>query len=643
MRLQKLSLRNFKGIRDLAIDFSGGNVNIYGDNATGKTTVFDAFTWLLFDKDSLNRKDFGIKTLDSNGEAIHGLEHEVSAEFTDGLSLRKVYYEKWTKQKGASEKVFSGHTVDYFVNDVPAKKSEYQTAIDGVVKEDIFKLLSNPLFFNTQLHWQDRRKILFEVCGDVSDADVIAFCEPLAELAELVGNRSIDDHKKMTAAKLKEINQELERIPVRIDEVNKSIATVDNLNKEDLTAALEGLNIRKREKESELSQLENGGQAAVIKKQTLELENELQGIVNKYRQADADETIQQQKRYTELSKTYSNKLVEVRNMEGIIFQTQTKINNLNNTLKELVEIFKAKNVAQPSVDDACPTCRQSLPAEQVEDAIKKFNAQKAAELTKINNDGKSARSELENLNTSMADMQKRFEDAKNELAVLEQQRGVMSIDKVVTPQEFIETVPQYKELYDKLQKLKESPLEDNIDAKAEIRNGLQVIEGDMYQIRNQLASIEAAEKSKERIEELKQQERKLADEHRQYSKQAYLCDEFVRTKTTLVTDKINSKFALARFRLFEQQINGGLTESCESVYDGVPYSDLNNAMKINIGLDIVNTLAAHYGAEVPVFIDNAEGVTNVYKLDMQMVRLVVSEQNKKLTIVTDNKNVAQIA
>lgn len=81
MRIEKLKLKNFKGCRTLTLDAGGRNVRIFGDNATFKTTVFDAYLWLLFDKDSAGKKDFEIKTLDEQGKAIPGLDHEVEGEF----------------------------------------------------------------------------------------------------------------------------------------------------------------------------------------------------------------------------------------------------------------------------------------------------------------------------------------------------------------------------------------------------------------------------------------------------------------------------------------------------------------------------------------------------------------------------------
>jgi len=117
LKLLKLKLKNFKGIKNLDLKANGHDLNIYGDNATGKTTILDAFMWLLFDKDSQNRSDFAIKTLTKDGEPIHHLDHEVEGTFEiDGetIEFKKVYREKWTKKRGSAVEEFSGHEVDHF-------------------------------------------------------------------------------------------------------------------------------------------------------------------------------------------------------------------------------------------------------------------------------------------------------------------------------------------------------------------------------------------------------------------------------------------------------------------------------------------------------------------------------------------------
>ena len=49
--IKSIHIENFKGINMLDVNFSV-KTKISGQNAVGKTTIFDAFTWLLFNKNS---------------------------------------------------------------------------------------------------------------------------------------------------------------------------------------------------------------------------------------------------------------------------------------------------------------------------------------------------------------------------------------------------------------------------------------------------------------------------------------------------------------------------------------------------------------------------------------------------------------
>lgn len=149
----RLTLLNFKGIRSLTVDFDEHETNIYGANAAGKTTVFDAFRWVLFGKDCNDRKDFNIKTIGADGKPIERLPHEVTADLVvDGeqITLKKCYVEKWTKKRGSAVETFSGHAVECYYNDVPYSVKEYEAKVSEICDEQVFKLITNPLFFTSQ-------------------------------------------------------------------------------------------------------------------------------------------------------------------------------------------------------------------------------------------------------------------------------------------------------------------------------------------------------------------------------------------------------------------------------------------------------------------------------------------------------------
>src|SRR5699024_10592144 len=317
IKLLNLKLTNFKGIKSFELNANGEDMKVFGENATGKTTIFDAFVWLLFGKDSQNSTQFEIKTL-RDGKPIHKLNHEVEATLLvngQELTLKKVYKEKWTKKRGSVTESFSGHTTDYYIDGVPSKKKEYDEMIGSIVNEDVFKLLTNPLYFNEQLKWQDRRKTLLEIAGDITDEEIISSNESLAKLTEILGNRSIDDHKKVIVAKRKEINQELERIPIRIDEINRNLPDVSGLNDEEIETKLNDLSSKIDAKNEQINNLRNGSKVNEIKKQISDIDLQIANVRNEHTQNEQQELFKLKTRLQEEQSNVSILDSEVSNHE----------------------------------------------------------------------------------------------------------------------------------------------------------------------------------------------------------------------------------------------------------------------------------------------------------------------------------------
>jgi DNA repair exonuclease SbcCD ATPase subunit len=648
MKLNSLKLQNFKGIRQFELDAQGQDIDIFGDNATGKTTLADAFMWLLFDKDSANRKDFEIKTLGPNGEPEHGLDHSVEAilELEDGrhLALKKVFKEKWTKKRGSATAEFTGHTTDYCLDGVPVKKKEYDEKITEIADENIFRLLTDPRYFNEILHWQKRRELLLEVCGDVSDAEVIASKTDLSKLSEILGNRTIEQHRKVIQARRSEINKELERIPVRIDEVNLGLPNIDDVTNPDaLPSDIEKLRNELRNKQEELAQAKAGGQVAEKTKDLRMIEAQMMDLKNKHRQA-LDENIgkkckEHQKLLSELNAYKINidaKSRTIQHNESEIKSLEEKVQRLRNEWH--VEYARTFEYEQ---SDTCPTCGQALPAEQLESAREKaladFNRKKAEKLESINVEGKQLASLKSSCEEELNTHRKTIEKYTKDLAELEQKESVMKaeIDNIIQGAKSVETTPEYVRLQKQHEELQEQIGQAQADVSttvAAIQKVADEISGAIQALEQAKARFEARESGLKRIEELKAEERKLAAEYEELERQLYLTEEFIRTKVRLLEEKINSKFRMARFKLFEVQVNGALAETAETMYNGVPYSNLNNGARLNIGLDIINTLAEHYGFEAPIFVDNAEAVTQLIPTTGQQIRLNVSDQDKKLRI-----------
>lgn len=640
MKLTKLELLNFKGLKTFTINFNG-DVIIRGDNATGKTTVFDSVCWLLFGKDSLDRADFEIKTLDG-GEPIHKVNHEVTGTFTldEGgtVELKRVYREKYSSPRGG-EVTMTGHTTDYFVDGVPKKEKEYKEIVNSLVDENIFKLITNPLYFNETYSWQNRRKLLIEMCGDISDEDVIAEYSELKALTDILSGHSVDDHRKVVAAKKTVINKELDMIPVRIDEALRGKPEV-TANPEVLRLNIDTLNADIEKLESDKALLQNGysitdkrADLRNVQRQIMARETELQMEYKKQRSLKSNE--------------YDAVVAEINKLTSKLEDTQRRIDDSAATINLIQGIIGELTIQRSQINaetfvadinDHCPTCGQKLPAEQIQDAYAKAEA---------------------NYNLKKS---KRLEEIEHSIKLKEQDiEGIKKRDSSLEPVETIEALIKAKELLketiaEEIGMLTAPVLNDDseyADLKAEELMLQMAIDDDNSDYSEEIAKLEInisdhkAERMKleqelnkyieikridARVAELEAQQAELAAEKSKLDEASYLMDEFIKAKVNMLEDVINSRFKLARFKMFNVMINGNIEECCETTYKGVPYRSMNNAARINVGLDIINALTSYFKVNAPVFIDNAEAVTEFVPVNSQTIKLIVDESEPQLVV-----------
>ena len=632
MKLTKLELLNFKGLKSFTINLNG-DVVIRGDNATGKTTVFDSVCWLLFGKDSLDRADFEIKTL-NGGEPIHKVNHEVTGTFTldEGgtVELKRVYREKYSSPRGG-EVTMTGHTTDYFVDGVPKKEKEYKEVVNTLIDESIFKLITNPLYFNETYSWQNRRKLLLEMCGDIDDITVINSRDDLRRLTELLEGRTVDDHRKVVAAKKTVINKELDMIPVRIDEAmrNKPEITSD---KEKLIRDIETLSAGIDEVEKQKAIIQNEFSSTEKESKIRDINRQLEGQSSKVL---SDYHKQKQR----LRDEYEASLTKLKMVEVDRDRCADRRDELNKEIEReskriatLQSEFDTFN-AQQFNKESCPTCGQALPADKQAVLEAEFNTNKSKKLE-----------EWEGLIESAVKLKANYEE--------QQEIMVSKIDSLTTE------ASQYNDSYNVKFKEYEAYSEPNLEddsVYADLKAQLFLLEIDdesgadteeLTKLDEELSSMKSKKAALEtelnkfkliddinhRILELENQQQKLVAEKNALDEASFLMDEFIKAKVNMLEDVINSRFKLARFKMFNVMINGNIEECCETTYNGVPYRSMNNAARINVGLDIINALTSYYKVNAPVFIDNAEAVTEFVPVNSQTIKLIVDESKPQLTV-----------
>lgn len=646
LKLDRLTLRNFKGVRDFTLDPKGEDITVYGDNETGKTTLADALMWILFDKNSENKKDFEIKTLRPDGTAIPELEHEVEAILTlaDGrlLSLRKVYTEVRTKKRGNAHREFTGHTTDHYVDGVPVKKGEYDQRVRELMDEGTFRLLTDPRHFNENLHWTDRRKLLLEVCGDVTQDAVIASEPRLAELPDFLVGRSIDDHRKVVHASRVRVNDELKRLPDRIDEVSRMLADApvpdDSLAAAERTARELVESLR-----TDRAELVAGSGAATTERARLrEIDDRLARIAGECRHA-ADEA---NRDADTKRRTLNTRLTETR--QGIAraeaeareaAAAHARAESDRERLRSEWQTVNARKIEVHTVD-TCPACQQALPAERVheahETALAELNGKKAAELERIHAAGVAAKAQADRLHGEIeAANSKRLELDRERVSIEAELSTLPATIPAVDPA----TLPEHQALTAERSEVEQRITEATSGSQAAIADlDARLASANQELATAQAATAKAAQRStlEARVEQLAEQEKTLAAEYESLEHQLHLLDLFVETQADLLNSRINAKFALVEFRMFEPQFNDGLKPMCEATVNGVPYGDLNNAGRIKAGLDIINTLAEHHAFWPFIVIDNAEAVTRLTETVGQQIRLVVNATDKTLRVESVN-------
>ncbi len=644
-----LILRNFKGIKrfDLALD--GYSFDIYGDNGAGKTTLYDAFLWALFDKDSTNRKDFSIKPHDKHGQEIHGLEHEVelilSIDTPDAgrqsLKLKKQLTEKWTKKRGEADKEFTGHETAYWIDDVPVKKNEYVDRISELVDEKIFKLLTNPYYFNQQLKWDERRKLLLQICGDISDEFVILSNDRLAKLSGILAGKSIDDYGKILREQIKKLNQEIDKIPVRIDELTRPLGNNANVDYDIIETGILDFKEQLMDIERELTgSTDTGSQLREKQLKLLKIERdiedrkrELERQANAGRNALADEK-------TQLEMAKARRLQEIDMLSADIKANTDKVLLLGKEMSALREKwneeFQKVFIPPNETDFVCPTCRRPLPEDdittRVKDLQESFEAVKKAAMERINADGKALKAKKETLEANNAKYNNDLFKAEANLQELNERLteldSELSAELLAAGRYDSTQDAEYCRLMQERSWLKadlEKPVQEvNAGLIAKKQDLTKQIE-DLQRI---LSERDTAERTKGRIAELKDEGRRLAGQIAELEGHKFLIEQLVKTKVNLLEESLNSRFKNVRFKLFDVQINGAVAECCETLINGVPFADANHAGQINAGIDIINTLSEHYGLSCPLWIDNAEAVNDLTKTAGQVIRLIVSRDKK---------------
>jgi exonuclease SbcC len=644
IRLSKLSLLNFKGIKEFTTDFTD-LTTISADNGVGKTTIHDAFTYLLFGKDSMDNSVFEIKTLDKNNKAIHHLDHQVTGEIKcDGVKtvFRRVYKEKWQNKRGEETREFTGHTTDYFVDDVPLNQREYQGKVSSMVDEQVFKTITSSSFFNN-MQWAQRRELLTKVVGTVTDREIVDANPKFKTILDAITNKSLEGYKKQLAAERKLLKESLEEIPSRISEVNRSVP-----EKQDYAKTEQELAALKRERDKIEQQLDDSSKRfsdannenQKIQTRVYELEGSLAEIrqqvklKNDATERNAGSEMEELKgEAVSVQRSIERIQADIKDLEGKKEGLETKVQ----TLRDMWSKRNAESLTFKEGEFTCPTCKRELEPDTIQlrkdEMTASFNNRKKEDLDRINSEGAGYVRQAKEI-AGEIDTQNEMIDEKNK-KIKEIQAGITDAEKStggnVTLQK-AEDLPEYKEIQKQIEQSRADIKEIDPEDKPDLKQKRVDISDQIDDLKEILSQKAVEERAQVRIAELKKQEKEYSQQLADLEKTEFLVKGFETDKVNAIEAQVNEMFNLVQFKMFNQLVNGGYEPTCEAMINGVPFSSLSNSERINAGIDIINTLSDHFDVTAPIWIDNAESITNIIPTKSQLIRLVVVQGLDKLEV-----------
>lgn len=659
--LKQLTIKHFKGIKNLTIDFKDVT-NILAANGLGKTSIFDAFLWLFFGKNSAGKSEFQFRPVNENNDEIPKLETEVEAIFLVNdleYSAKKVHRQKWETPTGGTEPVRKGNENTFFFNGVPVIQRDYDAKIAGIIDETLFKLLTNVMHFNT-LPWLTRRAMLTSMVGDLHNDEVISEMSDLspeqkAFLVQILNqHKKLEDYVKKIDLQKKTIKEELERIPVQIAEVRRGklgegidfnatrklikikeneLANIDD-QLADKSKSLEKIHEEITTLQGQVFDLKNKNQSRVqtikndVQNKTLQLRSDLSGL------------------HSEISLLKDKQNRITRNKSS----AQSEKTGIELKMSSIRDLWREKNGKVFVFDETtgiCYACKQALPADNIgrmkEEMEAEFNKEKTDSLAQLNQRGLSLKSQAEQLGNDITGYDQQLTEVaaeieskeasyklkSEELAQLNERTESEANEKLATDETIVSNQEKIVEIEGQISKLRNPTADSSAeDLKAKKRT----LSSDLDGLKKDLAKEEGLKAADLRITELSDQERDLSQQKATLEKSEYLIDSFSKAKMDMLVGKINRQFELVSFKMFKTLQNGCIEETCETLINGVPFDSANTAAKVNGGIDIINNMGRIYMTRCPIFIDNRESVSDLIHSDSQLINLVVSTEHKSINI-----------
>ena len=645
--LKQISMVNFKKYTEKTIVFGGKETNIYCCNFGGKSSIFDAFTWCLFNKSSTGNtegKQFRPRRYDEHGKNVDHVDVVVELVLlVDGeeVKIKKTQKQEWVRHRGDDYDSYMGDRTEYEWNDVPVSATNHKKKVEEIISEEVFRMISNPAAFPS-LPEKKQREFLLTNIANITDADVFAISIEFEPVRAAMGKGTLEELIAKNKKELTTYQKRMEEIPVIINYESNRFTEVPNFDGE--KARLADLQSQLADIESRLEGASKGYE------QVNELRNSLYSSKGRLAEIQAKITSEHNRALNNLRVAISkaNDEFQTANMEHTekerrleILKSKLEIEkkSLEDTKKEY-QIACGKTIDEDSF--ICPTCGQTMPEDKKQEIKDKFENQKADELKRINESGQYLSNSIADTRVVVSTLENEIQGLKNKKveSMREQNRLACELADLESKGVDFESNEEYMSLKDEISALEtqiESIDTTSADAiKEQLKTERASVQAQIDSVKEALALEKVIEQSKANIEALKAEmqevTQKVADRERLESQ----IEKFNRAKMDLLSEKINDKFKMVSWRLFEQQKNRRFADACVCMLNGSSYGENTTSAteRMICGMDIINTLQTIYKVQAPIFLDDADlyNDENIPLMNSQLIKLCVS-LDKDLRVV----------
>lgn len=685
IEITSIELINFKGAKHFKLDASGSNVDVYGRNGAGKTTIYDAFTWCLFHKDSKEKTEFEFEPKGIDIDELAGVSVSLVLSVN---GARRTFTKELNKRKNIKNGGINKEPA-YYVDDLKLNtKKAYDEKVAELIDKDKFKFLTNGSYFMESLKASERREILFEYFGSKTDVEIIELSKELDPLLKYIGTSTLEDENKKLLQKKQALEKSIKEVNPQIKGIRKALPDITEINEETLNADKSELFISIDKEEQELLALRNGSAVTDKKNLIKEKQSQLRIAEDDYQSNQKKKTVELEEQRSDLLKNYyeaESKLTEavrginlvqdeIRSNEDYISKLEHELTSYGKQLDDIENIAYHHADFKPQTFDkhqlACPTCKRAWEVEDQEEmkknfeseekerlakyeqdkavAIKAFNDNNDAEFDRINQLGKETSENIEQMNEKLSDL-KHILESKNDTSILEKEiesiknqgddiaEQIKVIKNNLIPfaesEEYSVIQVEITELERQITEMDKS-VESSVEAKQQVISGFKA---EVRAIDEKLAVVNEYNRQQTVIDQLIEEEKQMSAEKGEIEAELLLFENFFITKVSLLEENINKHFNFITFKLFDYHDNGNLNEAiCEPELNEVKYRDMSNGEQIKAKIDICDTLMRAEGIYVPLFLDNAEGLTETFETETQVIALNASKEDNSLRVNIQN-------